>query len=93
MTARSAAPPFGTGVPTDGAGSTIWTGSAHFQLMLNTLIDLRLEENLRNPLPWLLPGNFRPASLVSAKGSPKKLSKADLEAQIIATPVPWGRTQ
>lgn len=69
MTNRSAAPPFGTGVPTDGAGSTIWTGSTHFQSMLNTLIDLNLEEQLRNPLPWLLPGNFRPASLVSVKGT------------------------
>ena len=69
MTNRSAAPPFGTGVPTDGATSTIWTGSTHFQEMLNTLVDLRLEEQLRNPMPFLLPGNYRPATLTSVKGT------------------------
>ena len=69
MTNFSAAPPLGTGTPTDGATSTIWTGSAHFQKMLNTLISLRIQENLRNPLPLLLAGNYRPAELVSVKGT------------------------
>jgi N4-gp56 family major capsid protein len=46
----------------------IWTGTDNFDEMLQTLIVLQLEEQLRNPLPYLLENNFIPATLVSSRG-------------------------
>lgn len=49
-------------------GTNVYTGTANFDKMLQTLIRLRLEEQLRNPLPYLSNGAYIPASLVTHRG-------------------------
>lgn len=44
--------------------ATVNTGTTNYDKLLVTLIQKRLEEELRAPLPHLLPGNFRKAQFV-----------------------------
>jgi N4-gp56 family major capsid protein len=48
--------------------TNVWSGTANFDKMLQTLIRLQLEEQLRNPLPYMLNSNYVPANLVRATG-------------------------
>jgi N4-gp56 family major capsid protein len=92
MTAFSDAPPLGATNPTAGPTSTVWTGSENFDAMLQTLIDLNLEEQLRNPLPFLLPENFRRGVLTSTKGRTgtiRYLAIGDLATDVSDTSDIW----
>ncbi len=73
--------------------TTVSTGSTNFDQMLVALVDKRLEELLRAPLPWLLPGNFRPAKFVKGTNNTMRfLNIPDLPV-VTGTPVagtaPW----
>lgn len=83
MSELSEAPPFGANAPTDGAASSVWTGTTNFDKTLNTLISLRLEEQLRNPLPWMQPGLFLPARYVKGtNGTMRFLAIGDLPVDV-----------
>lgn len=69
MSEYTEAPPFGANTPTAGASSTVWTKTPNFDKFVQTLISLQLEEQLRDPLPYLAEGQWRRASFVSAKGT------------------------
>lgn len=69
MTNFSEAPPLGANAPTAGATTAVWSGSDNFDAALQTLIVLQFEEQLRAPLPYLLAGNFRPAKIISERGT------------------------
>ena len=47
---------------------SVTSADANFDKMLQTLIRLQLEEQLRNPLPFMLNENYIPAGLVRATG-------------------------
>ncbi len=90
MTARGDAPPQGATSPTDGATSTVWSQTARFNELLQTLIRLQLEEQLRNPLPFLLPGNYVPASMVKgSNGTMRFLAVGDLAVDVSDTSDLW----
>ena len=77
-------------------GTVITTATAQFDKALVTLIQKRLEEELRAPLPHLLPGNFRKAEFVKGTNNTMRfLRVADMaelageDADPSAGTAPW----
>src|SRR3972149_8357121 len=66
----------------------ISTATTNFDKSLQTIINKRLEERLRAPLPYLLPGSFLPAKFVKgSNGTMRFLNIPDM-AVTTGTPTP-----
>jgi N4-gp56 family major capsid protein len=92
MTAFSDAPPFGATNPTAGAGSTVWTKTANFDKFVQTIIQLKLEEQLRDPLPFLTEGNWvKPDRLIARgkNGTARFLAIGDLAVDVSDSSSIW----
>lgn len=88
MTALSDAPPFGAS-PTL-AAQEVWTGTTNVDKLVQTLINLNLEEQLRNPLPFLLDGNYLKAEFVKgSNGTMRFLGVGDLSVDVSASSAIW----
>lgn len=92
MSEFSAAPPFGTTNPTAGAASTVWTKTANFNQFVQTIIQLKLEEQLRDPLPFLVAGQWlKPDRLIARgkNGTARFLAIGDLAIDVSDTSPIW----
>jgi N4-gp56 family major capsid protein len=73
--------------------TAITTATTNFDKMLVTLIQKRLEEELRAPLPHLLPGNFRGASFVKGTSNTMRFLRVADMSVVVGTPSagtpPW----
>lgn len=69
--------------------ATITTlGTTNFSNTLVALIQKRLEEELRSPLPHLMPGNFRPASFIPGTSNTMRFIRINDFSVVTGTPTP-----
>lgn len=74
--------------------ASVQTSTPNFDQTLQTLIRLRLEEQLRNPLPYLLSGGVIPATLVKgSNGTMRFLAVGDLPVDVSDGSDIWVQTE